>query len=175
MGDILLYNYFDIYKLIYSVAKAIEDRLDEKDTNYFVILLNGGMIFAVDLLKYLQEFDIIYLPIKVTSYNNNIQTDSININDCGNDLSVVKDKNVFIIDDIFDTGKTINHVTEYLTKNFAPKQITSVCMFSRYSNPAPDVCGNILNHNKYIYGYGLDDNQHKRHIVSIYAIRAESN
>src|SRR5215203_5698015 len=107
---------FDTYlseKEIQEKIKQIAGRLNEDYKNkrpLFIAILNGSFIFAADLFKYLTiEAEICF--IKLASYKGMKSSGNI-ITAIGLDQDLY-DRDVVIIEDIVDTGKTLN---EFLPK-----------------------------------------------------------
>ena len=76
----------------------------------FVCIIKGGFMFFSDLIKkvhYPIEVDF----IKCSSYDGQLQQDLTIHNDIEAD---VKDKTVFLVDDILDTGNTMKALKKHL-------------------------------------------------------------
>ena len=72
----------------------------------FIPILNGSFMFAAELFKHINiPCEICF--IKLASYKGTTSAGHI-ITSIGLDTEV-KDKHVIILDDILDTGKTLNH------------------------------------------------------------------
>ena len=90
------------------VAKQINDKhRDDKTPVVFVGLLNGCFMFYSDFIKNL-TFDLECDFMRVKSYVSKRKQGDVEIT---KDLETsIKGKHVYIVDDIFDTGNTINAV-----------------------------------------------------------------
>ena len=79
----------------------------------FLVILNGAFIFASDLLRKITiDCDITF--VKLASYEGTSTTSSVKeLIGLG---EVVKDRTVIILEDIVDTGITIDHVIRMLKK-----------------------------------------------------------
>jgi hypoxanthine phosphoribosyltransferase len=86
----------------------------------------------------------------------------------------IKGKDVYLIDDIYDSGNTMNRLTKHL-KNFNPKSITPVTLFKKeFSHNENLVWGFELSKEHWLEGYGLDSNDGtKRNLKHILGILAE--
>ena len=74
-------------------------------------------------------------------------------------LPDLKDKNVLIVEDIIDTGLTLEFLTKYIKKNCEVKDLKLITLFNkkcaRKYNIEPDFyCFDI--DDKFIVGFGLD-------------------
>lgn len=152
----VLINEEKLQTRISEIAKEISS--DFKDEEIILIcILKGAVYFAVDLSKKLTNNTVILDFMKVSSYGNNLETTGkINFKlDTSIDL---ENKNVIIIEDIIDSGLTLNYLYDYLkTKN--PKAL-KICVLldkkeRRQKNINLDYVGFEIT-NKFVVGYGLD-------------------
>jgi hypoxanthine phosphoribosyltransferase len=135
----------------------------------FLAILNGSFIFASDLLK---ELDI---PceisfVKLASYKGTHSTGKIKNLIGLNDSLTGRD--VIILEDIVDTGKTVTELYRLLEEK-SVKSITLVTMFLKkealVENVNPDFVGFEVE-NKFLVGYGLDYDQYGRNLKDIYVL-----
>lgn len=138
-----------------------------------ICVLKGAVIFASDLMRRLKipvEIDF----IAVSSYGSD--TASSGVVRILKDLDrSIKGKDVLIVEDIVDTGLTLN----YLRKNLLSRQPRSLRVVTLLDKPArrrveftPDYCGfEIPDH--FVVGYGLDFNEDYRHLAGIYVLNPE--
>ena len=88
------------------------------------------------------------------------------------DLNVLKGKNILIVEDIIDTGRTMKRLLAELAK-YEPKSMTVACLL-RKRTPLSD--GYIPQHvgfeipDKFVVGYALDYNEYFRDLAHICAI-----
>jgi hypoxanthine phosphoribosyltransferase len=103
---------------VQSIADRINTELKNEDV-VFIGVLNGAFMFASDLLRKI-NFNVQVSFVKLTSYQGTTSTGKvrrlIGINE------VLKDKTVVIIEDIIDTGTTIESIIHQI-KGFMPRQI----------------------------------------------------
>ncbi len=158
----------EIDQLVRSVAKQIQQEWDANIDKVFICLLNGGYMFFSDLVKLLPN-DIECDFMRVKSYHNKTQGDIA----IAKDLETsIKGKDVYIVDDIYDTGNTMSAVIEYLRVK-QPREINIVTLIARESSPTPPVTsfyGKIIG-NDWLVGYGMDNSKgHMRNSLNIYTI-----
>lgn len=176
MGGItLLDKHFKLYLTsekiqteVQRIADSINNDLKNEDV-IFIGILNGAFMFASDLLRRI-TFNAQVSFVKLTSYLGTVSTGKvkrlIGINE------VLKDKTVVIIEDIIDSGTTIESIIDQL-RGFMPKQIyvtTLLLKTETYNkNVHLDYVGfNIPN--DYVVGYGLDYRGFGRNLRNIYRI-----
>jgi hypoxanthine phosphoribosyltransferase len=158
------------------VAKQINDKhRGDKTPVVFVGLLNGCFMFYSDFIKNL-TFDLECDFMRVKSYVSKRKQGDVEIT---KDLETsIKGKHVYIVDDIFDTGNTINAVIDYL-KVKEPSMISVVTLLKRKTSPPLLVPNSFVDNHynvfelneEWVIGYGLDnDNGHCRNYKTIYEI-----
>ena len=118
----------------------------------FICVLNGAFMFFTDLVKRMDECEIDFIRAK--SYEGITQntvkiTKSIEID--------ISRKDVYLVDDIYDTGETMKELTNHL-KLYNPRSITPVTLFKRWEAKHPDlIYGFELYDEAWLVGYGLDN------------------
>lgn len=135
----------------------------------FIAILNGSFMFASDLFKEL-TIDAEICFIKLASYKGTRSTGNV-ITSIGLDESL-KGRNVLVLEDIVDTGKTL---TEFLPQ-LKDQQPASLKIISLLHKPDAlkypikiDYLGfNVPN--KFLLGYGLDYDGLARNLREIYRL-----
>ena len=158
----------EIQKEVTSLAEQINADFIGKEL-VFISVLNGSFMFASDLMKSISiESEISF--IKLSSYSGTSTTGKVNeLIGLNNDLT---GKSVVIIEDIIDTGITIDKIMTLLSMEGAKE--VKVCSLL-YKPTAfkgvhkPDYTGFSIP-NAFVVGYGLDYNEKGRNLDSIYQI-----
>lgn len=168
----------------FITAQAIQQRIDElgaqinndykgKDVT-FVGILNGSFIFAGDLFKRI-DLSARITFLKLASYKGTSSSGSIKeLIGWNEDL---KQKSVIIVEDIVDTGNTLEHVINNLIiRNVADIKIATLLLKpSVYKmNYQIDYTGFEIPNN-FVVGYGLDYNGLGRNLPSIYTLKLKNN
>jgi hypoxanthine phosphoribosyltransferase len=135
--------------------------LNEKEEAVFICILTGSIFFFSDLLRRIKR-DVLVDYLKVSSYQGKVSTKNVRIL---KDLSIdVMDKVVFIVEDIVDTGLTINYIINLL-KERKPKEIKVCSLLDKPSQRIVDVDLDFVGFTippKFVIGYGLDYNEKYR-------------
>ena len=160
----------EIQEGISKAALKINEKFKNVKEPIIVIgILNGAFIFCSDLVREL-NFDFKIDFIKMSSYSENKQTDTISYN--LNLKYSIENCHIIIAEDIIDSGKTMELTISLLT---AMKPLSyTVCTL--ISKPLKNFPESISSHtvsifdypNNYVVGYGLDDNETLRHLRDIY-------
>lgn len=151
-----------------NVAKKINAELDGKDP-LFVCILNGAFMFASDLMKRVTIPSKISF-VKVASYNGTSTTgkvkELIGLNED------IKGKIVVLVEDIVDTGITIEMLKDQvLSMGASEVQIATMLFKPQSCKPEvnPEYIGlNIPN--DFIVGHGLDYDGYGRNLRDIYTL-----
>ncbi len=166
----------DIKKILIGEAelKAIVEKLgkqiteDYKGKNVLLIgVLKGSVIFMADLMR------TIDLPcnidfMAVSSYGNGTEsTGRVKIN---KDLdSDIQGKDIIIIEDILDSGKTLYYLRDILSAR-KPASIKICTLFDKPERREADIKADYVGSlvpNEFIVGYGLDYSEYYRNLPFI--------
>jgi len=154
-----LFTETELEKAVENVAFHINGKLSynlyhPKDV-VFICVLNGAFMFFSDLMKQI-EYPCQIDFIRVKSY---VGKESTEIN-LTKDIELnIKNKIVFLVDDIYDSGKTIAWLTKHLVSHRSPREIIPVTLFAKQNTIVPRdlICGIELTDESFLVGYGLDD------------------
>jgi len=160
----------EIQQRVEELAAIINNDLCGKDV-VFLGILNGAFLFAADLFKRL-EFPARISFVKLASYEGTKSSGSIKELIGWNED--IKDKTVVVIEDIIDTGVTLERIMAELVMRKAAeiKIVTAFFKPGAYkSNIAIDYIGFEIP-NDFVVGYGLDYDGYGRNLSSIYTLIA---
>lgn len=161
-----LFSESEIKEKISTLGEKITQDYSDKEKDGIIILtvLNGGMIFAADLVR---KIDLmVHLDsIKVSSYNNGMEN-SAEINFELMPKLSLEGKHILIIDDVLDTGNTMKAIIKRL-ENENPTSIKVCTLLHKHiSNFKVDYyC--LDGTDDFIVGYGMDCAEHYRHLSDI--------
>ncbi len=164
--DILI-NKNQIADRIKVMAEQLEQHTAKYDNGIppvFICVLNGAYKFFTDLVSEyngLCEIDF----IRAKSYTGKDNSAGVQIKS-GVEVDLYG-KNLYIIDDIIDTGNTMKELVIHLNQQL-PNRISIISMLKRKNNDHPiDLYGFEIN-DEWVVGYGLDDNGLMRNNNNIY-------
>jgi len=158
-----------------SVQKRITELADQINNDFegkeviFVGVLNGAFIFAADLYRRIDLKSRITF-IKLASYAGTSSSGEIReLIGWNEDL---KGKSVIIIEDIVDTGITLEHTVD----NLIIRNVREISIVTLLLKPAAykkniqiDYVGFEIP-NDFVVGYGLDYNGEGRNLPSVYSL-----
>lgn len=175
MKQLILDKYFapfiskeEISDKVSEIAASINKDYQGKQP-IFIAILNGSFVFAADLFKQLTISAEISF-VKLSSYNGISSTGSV-ATAIGLEKNL-SNKDVVIIEDIIDTGKTLNDFLPEINKQ-GPSSV-SICtlLHKKASTMYPiqiDYVGFEIP-DRFVVGYGLDYNGFGRNINELLQI-----
>lgn len=163
----------------YMTAEAIQKEVNrlalelKRDymgkTPLFIAILNGSFMFAADLFKAI-DFEAEICFIKLASYKGTKSTGQV-ISAIGLDVDV-KNRDVVILEDIVDTGKTLTSFLPQLRNQLPASLKLCVLLHKPEAMTYPltiDYLGFTIP-NRFVLGYGLDFDGLGRNIPELYQL-----
>src|SRR5687768_15931354 len=166
---------FETYLSAEEIARAVQRIAGAINTDYsdkrplFIAILNGSFIFAADLFKAL-SIDAEICFIKLASYKGTRSTGHV-ITAIGLDHDLFN-RHVVIIEDIVDTGKTLNTFLPQLHHQH-PASLKIVTLLHKpeaTEYPREIEYKGFTIPNKFVVGYGLDYDGLGRNLKEIYQL-----
>ena len=157
-----------------AVAKAgsqISRDCDRKDP-IFVGVLKGCFIFMADLMRHV-DINCSMDCMAVSSYSGTSSTGAVKINKDLNES--IEGRHVIIVEDILDSGVTLNYLKNYLMGR-GPASIDIVTLMDKPARRKADVyasysCFEVPD--AFVVGYGLDYNERYRNLPYIGVLKPE--
>lgn len=166
MGEInVLINKAKLEKRIEEMGKQIQKDYEGKEI-VFIGILKGSVMFMSELAKNVKN-SVVLDFMDVSSYEGTESTGNIKINKDIRDS--IEGKDVIIVEDIIDTGRTLTYVQEYL-KQKDPNSIKIATMLSKPSRRVIELKVDYIGfaiEDKFVVGYGLDYNEKYRNLPYI--------
>ena len=161
----------EIQAAVRTLATRINQEMQDK-VPVFIVILNGAFIFASDLLKKI-KIDCEIAFVKLSSYSGTESTGSLK-QVLGLDISL-KDRTVIIIEDIVDTGFTLDSFLQQI-REMGPAEIKiAACLLKpdafKMKFPIDYLCFSIPN--EFVVGYGLDYDGLRRNSSDIYQLHIQ--
>ena len=158
----------DIQAKVRELSERINTDLAGKKP-MFIVVLNGAFIFASDLLKKV-TIDCEIAFVKLSSYKGT-QSSGVVQQIIGLDLDI-KGRTIVIIEDIVDTGLTLDRFRETLSIMEPAEVLIATCLLKPEAFhdkfPIDYLCFSIPN--EFVVGYGLDYDGLGRNSSDIYKI-----
>lgn len=161
-----LINEETLHKRIDEIAKQIEEEYKDKEIT-LICILKGSVFFTVDLAKKIKG-NIKLEFIRVSSYGEG--TESTGEIKMKLDLKdSIQGKDVIVVEDIIDTGRTLSYLIEYL-KMKKPNSVKLCALLDKPDRRTKDVKVDYTGFqipDKFVIGYGLDCNEEYRNLPYI--------
>ena len=161
----VLINKAKLEKRIEELAKQIEKDYEGEEI-VLIGILKGSVMFMAELAKKIKN-SVILDFMDVSSYDGTESTGKIKINKDIRDS--IEGKDIIIVEDIIDTGRTLTYVLEYL-KQKNPNSIKIATMLSKPSRRVMELNVDYIGfsiEDKFVVGYGLDYNEKYRNLPYI--------
>jgi hypoxanthine phosphoribosyltransferase len=156
----------EITSAIERLAAAIT--LDYRDKNPLLLgILKGSFVFLADLARHL-DFPLEVEFVRLSSYGRGQQTTG-KVSMVHGLMSDVKGRHVLVVEDIIDTGITLDFFLGYLRKkNLASLKLCALAdKPSRRRVPVPIDYLGVTVPDKFIVGYGIDCGEKYRNLPDI--------
>ena len=162
----VLINESRIIKRIDELAKEIEKDYEGKEV-VFLGILKGSIPFLTELAKRVKKAKVIFEFIEVSSYEGTESTGKIKIH---KDISeTIEGKDIIIIEDIIDTGRTLTYLKEHILER-EPNSLKIATLLSKPSRRVMELDVDYIGfkiEDKFVVGFGLDYNQLYRNLPYI--------
>lgn len=158
----------EIKERIQKIGAEISSDLEGKDV-VFLGILNGAFLFAADLFRCI-SFQAKISFVKLASYEGTKSSGSIKELIGWNED--IRHKTIVIIEDIVDTGNTIERIVAELDIRKASEVRIATLLFkpAAYTKNIPlDYVGFEIPDN-FVVGYGLDYDGYGRNLSSVYSL-----
>ena len=160
----------DIRQRIAALAQQI--RADAPDADlHFIGVLKGSVFFLADLLRAMPG-PVTMDFIAVASYAGTRSTGEVRlIKDVDDSL---QNRHVIVVEDIVDTGLTLHYLQDILRAR-GPASLRTACLLSKPSRRKIEVPVEYVGftiEDRFVVGYGLDYNEHHRHLPYIGVLTA---
>lgn len=171
--DYIMHSEVEIENRVKEIGKQISE--DYKGTvPVLVCILKGASIFMADLIRAIDikcEIDF----MSISSYGNS--TKSSGVVRIKKDLDVnISGRDVIIVEDIIDSGLSLEYLKEYMEKH-NPKSLATCVLLDKPAGhkvencTADYICFDIAN--EFVVGYGLDFAQQYRNLPYIGVLKEE--
>lgn len=158
----------EIQSRVKAIAREIEQDM-AGETPILMGVMKGALIFLTDVLREIQAVDVEVDYVRLKSYGNN-EVSSGTVEMVHAPSSVLAGRDVVIVEDIIDSGQTMNFLRPKILEAGAKSVRVATLLYksevARLNTPAEYIGFSIPNN--FVIGYGLDYRQLKRNLRSIY-------
>jgi hypoxanthine phosphoribosyltransferase len=162
----------EIKKKVNLLGELINDYFPKNEPLIVVGLLKGSFVFVSDLVRAINRPTLVDFMV-ASSYRGTQSSGNVQIK---KDLDFdIKGKNVLLVDDILDTGRTFKKVLELLTLR-EPKILKTCVLLDKPSRRVVPIEADFVGFkipDLFVVGYGLDWDELGRNLPSIYYLSEE--
>ena len=135
-------------------------------------VLKGSFVFMADLIQLL-DFPLEIEFVRLSSYGGKKSSGKIKL--VQGLLALIKDRDVLVVEDIVDTGRTTSFLLDYLRRE-KPTSVKLCALTDKPSRRQVPVSIDYLGFtvpDRFLVGYGLDFDEKFRNLPGIYALEGE--
>lgn len=168
----VMFSEAELKQRVTELANQISEDYPEGD-KLFIGVLKGSVMFVADLMRSMKT-NVTMDFMSVSSYGTSSESSGV--------VRILKDldfdienKDVFIIEDIIDTGNTLKYLYEYL-KARHPRVIKIVCLLDKPDRRTADIKADYIGFSipdAFVVGYGLDYAERFRNLPYIGILKEE--
>lgn len=161
----------DILKRVDEIAKEVaQDFKDEEIT--IICVLKGAVMLTMDLVRRIKQ-PLSYDFVEISSYHNSTESQELTIT---KPISIdIEGKNVLIVEDILDSGRTMDYLINEL-KTMNPKKLKLLTLLDKPERRKFNVTADYIGFeipDEFVIGYGLDYAQKYRNLPYIGSLKLE--
>ncbi len=170
--DKLFHQYItedEIQARIKTIVVELSEKFQDKDP-VFVVVLRGAFMFASDILKRFNHPCEIEF-VKLSSYTGMQSSGKINVS-LPLKEEVVKDRDIIILEDIVDSGLTMDFFIHYVN-GMEPRSVSLVSFLYKPENLKKEINIDIVGFtipDLFVVGYGLDFDGEGRNLSAVYQL-----
>ena len=152
-----------------TLARTIsQDYADKKKDLAILVIMNGAYMFAADLLRQANLHEAPQYFIRAKSYNGTESIGAVSVTG-EKVIEKLKDKHVLIVEDIVDTGRTVDRIKDLIDNKVKTKSVKVVTLIDKpkarkadFKHVRPEYVGITTEPDKFVLGYGLDHDDRYR-------------
>ncbi|MEM9425916.1 MAG: hypoxanthine phosphoribosyltransferase [Pseudomonadota bacterium] len=156
---------------IEALAREIRDSFADTDKLIVVGLLRGSFVFIADLVREL-DMNVEVDFLEASSYGDGMES--------SREVRILKDlrgeiagRDVLVVEDIVDTGFTLDHVI-HLLKTRKPRRLETIALLDKPTRRETEVRATWTGFeipDEFVVGYGIDYAQRNRNLPYIGCVR----
>lgn len=138
----------------------------------FVCILHGGIIFMADLLRRIQ-LPLLIESVSVSSYHGGTESSGV-VTFRQNVLPELQGKHVILLDDILDTGRTLDAIRNRFLAEAGVASVKLCVLLSKRKPRSCDVPADYIGFeigDEFVVGYGLDYQGQYRNLPYVGVLR----
>lgn len=164
----VLYSKSKIQTMVKSLAKKIVGDYNNRKSNKSLVVisvLKGALLFTADLIREI-NLPVQLEFVKISSYGSeNVSSGKIDAPLLL--LPNLSGRDILLVEDIVDSGRTISFLKEYIRDQYKPKSLKVVSLLNKEARREVDIKSDYIGFevdDYFVVGYGLDSAENFRHL-----------
>ncbi len=154
-----IYSAEQIHDRVQEMGKQISKDFCDLDRPVVIGVLKGALLFLADLIRSVECTDPLQLEfVRLASYGAATESSGV-VQTPYLDLPNLYQRNIIVVEDIIDSGRTAQFFMEYLRAQFNPKTLKLAALLDKPSRRVvpmdPDYVGFKID-DLFVVGFGLD-------------------
>ena len=154
-----IYSKDKIAERIKTLALEVSSDFKDLESPVVIGVMKGAFCFLADLVREIDVNAPLQIEfVRLSSYGSATES-SGKVNTPYLELSNITGRNILVIEDIVDSGRTAKFFMDYLREQFNPKTLKLACFLDKPSRRVvdiePDYTGFSIE-DLFVVGYGLD-------------------
>ena len=164
----VLYSKSRIQRMIKLLAKKIVKDYNQRTKNKSLVVisvLKGAFIFTADLIREI-KLPVQLEFVRISSYGSGVVS-SGKIDAPLLLLPNLSGRDILIIEDIVDSGRTVSFLKEYIRDQYKPRSLKVACLLNKEARREVDIKADYIGFevdDYFLVGYGLDSAENFRHL-----------
>ena len=154
--------------MVKHLAKKIEkdySKIKHSQPLVVISVLKGAFIFTADLVREI-KLPVQFEFVRISSYGTKKKS-SGKIEAPLLLLPDLTDRDILIVEDIVDSGRTVHFLKEYFKAQFRPKSLKVACLLNKSARREVNIKADYIGFevgDHFLVGYGLDNAEKFRHL-----------
>ncbi len=161
-----------VQQRVTELGQELHGRFADKNP-VFLVMLKGPFVFAADLIRFFDaKCEVSF--VRTRSYVGTSSSKDVEVL-LGPEEKEVRDRHVIIIEDIVDSGRTMDRFVPLLAEQ-NPASLTLVTLLFKPDMLEKDITIDLIGFTippKFVVGYGLDYDGLGRNLGAIYQLKEE--
>ncbi|MBN1230611.1 MAG: hypoxanthine phosphoribosyltransferase [Anaerolineales bacterium] len=157
-----------LQKRVAELGVQISNDYENENNLILICILRGGVMFLTDLMRHITVPNAIDF-MSVSSYGAGSRESSGTVRITLDLRTDIADRNVILVEDIVDSGHTLQAVTQMLQTR-QPKSLKVCTLLDKSERREVEVPINYIGFSipdKFVFGYGLDIDEYYRNLPFI--------
>ncbi len=154
-----LYSGERVRARIAELGRQISEDFQDLDRPVVIGVMKGAIFFLADLMRTIETHDPLQLEfVRLASYGSATESSGV-VQTPYLDLPNIAHRNILVVEDIIDSGRTAKFFLDYLRGQFDPKTLKLAALLDKPSRRVTELKADYTGFtidDLFVVGYGLD-------------------